>query len=89
MRRVDFLGGFLSVDVVEGVGFVWSQWRRQKLPLVIFLILCLNLVVAPAVYAATGGQLDRRYVYSIGLLALVTLGLCIYLFAVVFQPERF
>jgi K+-transporting ATPase KdpF subunit len=46
-------------------------------------------VVAPAVYAATGGQLDRRYVYSIGLLALVTLGLCIYLFAVVFQPERF
>jgi len=89
MKGVDFLGGFLPVDVVEGIGFVWSQWRRQKLPLVMFLMLCLNLVVAPAVYAATGGQLERRYVYSIGLLALVTLGLCIYLFAVVFQPERF
>ncbi len=89
MKRVDLVGGVMTVDVVEGVGFVWSQWRRQKLPLVIFLMLCLNLVIAPAVYAATGGQLERRYVYSIGLLALVALGLCIYLFAVVFQPERF
>ena len=89
MKRVDLLGGFLPVEVVEGIGFVWSQWRRQKLPLAIFLMLCLNLVIAPAVYAAAGGQFERRYAYAIGVLSLVTFGLCIYLFVVVFQPERF
>ena len=89
MKRAGLLGGLMPVDVVEGVGFVWLQWRRQKLPLVVFLMLCLNLVVAPAVYAAAGGQLERRYAYGIGVLSLVTFGLCIYLFVVVFQPERF
>jgi K+-transporting ATPase KdpF subunit len=89
MKGVDLVGGFLSVEVVEGVGFVWSRWYRQKLPLVIFLVLCLNLVVAPAVYAATSGAVARFSAYAIGLLGLVTLGLCIYLFVVVFQPERF
>ncbi len=87
--RVDLLARFLSVEVVEGMSFVWSQWRRQRLPLAIFLMLCVNLVIAPAVYAAAGGQLERRYAYAIGVLSLVTLGLCIYLFTVVFQPERF
>jgi len=82
----DLLGG---VDVVEGIGFVWSQWRRQKLPLAVFLVLCLNLAIAPAVYAASGGQLERRYAYALGLLGLVTVGLVVYLFVVVFQPERF
>jgi len=89
MRRVDLLGGLLPVEVVEGVSFVWSQWRRQRLPLVIFLVLCLNLVVAPAVYAAVGGRWERRYAYALGALGLVTLSLCVYLFVVVFQPERF
>jgi len=82
----DLLGG---VDVVEGIGFVWSQWRRQKLPLAVFFVLCLNLAIAPAVYAASGGQLERRYAYALGLLGLVTVGLVVYLFVVVFQPERF
>ncbi len=76
-------------QVAEGISFVWSQWRRQKLPLVIFVLLCLNLVIAPAVYAAADGGLERRYAYTIGVLYLVTLGLAVYLFVVVFQPERF
>lgn len=89
MKKVDLLGGLMLADVVEGIAFVRSQWRRQQLPLGIFLMLCLNLVVAPAVYAAVGGQLERRHAYAVGVLSLVTLGLCVYLFVVVFQPERF
>ena len=65
------------------------EWRRQRITLAIFFVLCLNLFVAAAVYAAADGGLERRYAYAIGLLGLVTLGLVVYLFAVVFQPERF
>lgn len=65
------------------------EWRRQKMPLYAFLLLCLNLVIAPAVYAAATGVLERRQAYALGLLGLLTLGLIIYLFVVVFQPERF
>lgn len=77
------------VDVVDGILFVWSGWRRQKWPFAVFLVLCLNLVIAPAVYAAADGTLERRYAYAVGVLGLVTLGLVVYLFVVVFQPERF
>lgn len=65
------------------------EWRRQRLSVGIFVLLCVNLVVAPAVYAASDGALERRYAYALGLLGLVTLGLVGYLFVVVFQPERF
>lgn len=89
MKRVDSLGGIISVEAKEGISFVLSQWRRQQLPLVIFLVLCLNIVIAPAVYAAAEGTLERRHAYAIGVLGLVTFGLAVYLFVVVFQPERF
>ena len=65
------------------------EWRRQRLPVGIFVLLCINVVIAPAVYAASDGALERTYAYALGLLALVTLGLVAYLFVVVFQPERF
>lgn len=65
------------------------EWRRQRLSVGIFVLLCVNLVIAPAVYAASDGALERRYAYALGLLGLVTLGLVAYLFVVVFQPERF
>jgi K+-transporting ATPase KdpF subunit len=65
------------------------EWRRQKLPLYAFLLLCLNLIIAPAVYAASTGILERRQAYALGLLGLLTFGLVVYLFVVVFQPERF
>ncbi|WP_298919029.1 potassium-transporting ATPase subunit F [uncultured Nostoc sp.] len=67
----------------------WCQWRRQKLPLYLFLAMCFNLVVAPLVYAATGEQLSRSQSWGLGLLGLVTLGLSIYLFFVMFVPEKF
>ncbi|MBW4663290.1 MAG: K(+)-transporting ATPase subunit F [Chroococcus sp. CMT-3BRIN-NPC107] len=65
------------------------EWRRQKMPLYAFLLLCFNLAIAPAVYAAASGALERRHAYALGILGLLTFGLVVYLFVVVFQPERF
>jgi len=64
---------------------VWSESRRQQLPLVIFS--GAEPGDCPAVYAAAEGTLERRY-HAIGVLGLVTLALTVYLFVVVFQPER-
>ena len=89
MKRVNLLNLVSQLKLVEGVSFVWFEWRRQQLPLAIFLLLCLNLVIAPVVYAASGGTLERRSAWAIGILGLVTLGLVIYLFDVVFRPERY
>ena len=85
MKKVDLLGG----NLVDSISFVWSRWRKQQLPLAIFLVLCLNLLIAPVVYAAADGTLERRSAWALGILGLVTLGLTVYLFVVVFQPERF
>ncbi|MBW4618223.1 MAG: K(+)-transporting ATPase subunit F [Cyanosarcina radialis HA8281-LM2] len=62
---------------------------RVKLPLGLFLGLCFNLAIASGVYAATGQAIDRGQAYAIALLGLLTLGLSIYLFVAIFQPERF
>ncbi len=66
-----------------------SEWRRHKVPLYLFLGLCFNLILAPAVFAATGGDLSRSQAYWLGALGLVTVALSIYLFFVMFVPERF
>lgn len=89
MKQAGLLSGVLSVEMVEAVAWIWRKWRRQRLPLGIFVLLCLNLVVAPAVYAAASGTLERRQVWAIGVLILLTVVLAGYLFVVVFQPERF
>lgn len=88
MKRL-LLNRVLAAEVKEGIAFVWIEWRRQKLPLVIFLVICLNLLVAPVVYAAVDSSFERRHAWTIGLLGLVTLGLLVYLFDVVFRPERY
>lgn len=87
MKRINVLG-IMPLEFAEGISFVWFEWRRQKLPLAIFLVLCLNLIITPAVYAADG-TLERRHAYAIAGLGLVTLGLVVYLFDVVFRPERY
>lgn len=89
MKRVSNFSGVLSMEVVEGIAFVWERSRRQRLPLGIFVLLCVNLILAPAVYAATSGTLERRQAWAIGVLILLTVVLAGYLFVVVFQPERF
>jgi len=69
--------------------FLWFQARRQKFPLWIFLGLLLNIVIAPAILANTDGNLTRGNAYALGLLGLVIISLTIYLFFVIFQPEKF
>ncbi|KAM3089799.1 potassium-transporting ATPase subunit F [Phormidesmis sp. 146-35] len=78
-----------SVQIVETAIDLFAEWRRQKLPLYLFLGLCFNLVLAPAVFAATGGDLSRSQTYWLSALGLVVVALGIYLFFVMFVPERF
>lgn len=78
-------GSFLTQRGAKGN----AKARRVGLPWQLFLALCLNLAIAPLVYAATGQAIDRGQAYAIALLGLLTLGLSIYLFVAIFQPERF
>ncbi|MBD2146514.1 potassium-transporting ATPase subunit F [Sphaerospermopsis sp. FACHB-1194] len=63
--------------------------KRNRFPLILFLLLCVNVLLAPIVRAATPGAESRFFAYTITLLGLVTLSFCVYLFVVIFQPERF
>lgn len=76
-------------QIVENMTEIWSEWRRQKLPLYLFLGLCFNLFLAPAVFAATDGDLSRTQSYWLAALGLVTIALAVYLFFVMFVPEKF
>jgi K+-transporting ATPase KdpF subunit len=90
MKLIHF--SFLNSQLLaslETLTDLWSKAYRQRLPVWILLGLCLNLAIAPAVLATTNGTIERSTAYAIGLLGIVTLGLAIYLFAVIFQPERF
>lgn len=78
--------GYLPQDFSEVFAFV--ACKRNRIPLSLFLLLCFNVLLAPAVQAATPG-VSRFASYTIALLGLVTLSLCVYLFVVIFQPERF
>ncbi|MBD2068775.1 potassium-transporting ATPase subunit F [Leptolyngbya sp. FACHB-671] len=79
----------MTTQTLETVSEIWSEWRRQKLPLYLFLTLCFNLVIAPVVYAASGNEFSRTQAWSLGLLGLGTVVLSIYLFFVMFVPEKF
>lgn len=78
-----------STQILEDITEIFSQCRQRKMPLYLFLAMCFNLVVAPVVYAATGEQLSRTQAWALGFLGLVTLSLAIYLFFVMFVPEKF
>ena len=79
----------IRTQLVDVAPLLRAQLRHRPLPLKLFLALCFNLVIAPAVLAASGGTVTRLNAYAIGILGLVTLGLAIYLFAVMMQPQRF
>jgi flagellar biosynthesis/type III secretory pathway M-ring protein FliF/YscJ len=78
-----------TTQTLEEITEIWSEWRRQKLPLYLFLALCFNLILAPVVYAASGNELTRTQSWALGLLGLGTVALAVYLFFVMFAPERF
>ncbi|PSB27458.1 potassium-transporting ATPase subunit F [Stenomitos frigidus] len=93
MKRLHDRPPLLSTQILapaaETMTEIWTEWRRQKLPLYLFLGLCFNLVLAPAVFAATGGDLSRTQAYWLAALGLVIVALGIYLFFVMFVPEKF
>ncbi|MBD1925266.1 potassium-transporting ATPase subunit F [Trichocoleus sp. FACHB-90] len=89
MKKISFLGDMLPIEVVEGIDYLVARSRRKPLPRQLFLLICLNLVIIPAVQAATGGEISRGQAFWLTALGLVTLTLSVYLFVVIFQPERF
>jgi K+-transporting ATPase KdpF subunit len=64
------------------------QQRRSRTAVGIFLTLSLNLLIAPALYAATD-SISRGDAYALGLLGLVVVGLAAYLTTVILKPEKF
>lgn len=62
---------------------------KKKLPLYLFLGLCANLLLSPLVLGATGEAFSRSQAYWLGALVLVTFALSLYLFFVMFIPEKF
>jgi K+-transporting ATPase KdpF subunit len=89
MKIADGFREILPRDCSELGEIVREQWRRNPLPIQLFLLLCLNLLIAPSVDAATGAEITRKASYALGILGIVTVGLGVYLFVVIFQPERF
>lgn len=89
MKRVNLFRQVMPVELSDGIELLQEQWKRNPFPIGIFLLMCLNLVIAPAVYASAGQSIERTQAWAIGILALVIVGLAIYLFAVILQPERF
>lgn len=89
MKRVDGLREMLPRDWSEAGEMLSEQWKRNPLPIQLFFLLCLNLLLAPSVDAATGEEITRKAAYALGILGIVIVGLGVYLFVVIFQPERF
>jgi K+-transporting ATPase KdpF subunit len=69
--------------------FIKLRSYPQKLAVYFLIILGLNLILSPLVQASTAGILSRGQSYALGLLGLATFSLFVYLFVVIFQPERF
>ena len=69
--------------------FIKLRSYPQKIAVYFLIILGLNLILSPLVQASTGGVLSRGQSYALGLLGLVTFSLFVYLFVVIFQPEKF
>lgn len=74
---------------VEEIDNFLKLWQRHPIAIRFFFVLVFNLLIAPALYASSGDSLTRQSAWTLGLLGLLTLGLSIYLFTVIIQPERF
>jgi K+-transporting ATPase KdpF subunit len=79
----------MNSKLSEDFASLWEAWNRRKYPTYLFLALCFNILLASAVFAATGDTFSRPQIYALGILGLGTIALSGYLFVVMFQPERF
>ena len=68
---------------------VLARFWQKRIPKILLLALLSAVVIAPAVQAATGVSLDRGQMFALVLLGITTVSLSVYLFVVIFQPERF
>ena len=68
---------------------VMTRFWQKRVPKILLLALLSAVTIAPAVQAATGVSLDRGQVLALVLLGITTISLSVYLFVVIFQPERF
>ncbi|MBL1208361.1 MAG: K(+)-transporting ATPase subunit F [Geminocystis sp. GBBB08] len=66
-----------------------AKFLSRKLPIYLLSILLINIIISPLVYAGTNQILSKGQSYALTLLGLVTISLFIYLFIVIFQPEKF
>lgn len=89
MKQLLGLTTVLSPTLADNFANIWEAGRKRPFPRYAFLALCFNLLLAPAVQAATGNELSRPQSYALGILGLGVVALGIYLFVVMFQPERF
>ena len=89
MKRNDWLNDVIPRDFQEIIELGQMLWQRHPIPVRLFLVMCLNLIIAPAVYAAAGEGLTRKAAWALSFLGLVIVGLAVYLIVVIFQPERF
>ncbi|MBD2186717.1 potassium-transporting ATPase subunit F [Pseudanabaena mucicola] len=74
---------------IDDLSDLWQHSLKQKYPIYLFLAICFNLIIAPAVYAANAESFTKFQAYALGLLGIVTFAFSIYLFVVMFQPEKF
>jgi K+-transporting ATPase KdpF subunit len=89
MKRNDWLNDVLPRDFHEIIELGQMLGQRHPIPVQLFLVMCFNLIIAPAVYAATDEGLTRKAAWGLSLLGLVIVGLAVYLIVVIFQPKKF
>jgi K+-transporting ATPase KdpF subunit len=75
--------------IFEDLTNIWQACHKRKYPTYLFLALCFNVAIASTAFAATGDTFSRPQIYALTALSLVAVVLSLYLFAVMFQPERF
>jgi K+-transporting ATPase KdpF subunit len=72
---------------------IFGRFWQHRLPKALLLSLLMALTIATTAQASlqviTGITLDRGQTFAIVLLTMTTLALSVYLFIVIFQPERF
>ena len=78
-----------SLTIIEDLFEIATTLTDRKLTRYFLWSSAINLVFAPVVFAASNGTISREQSYALGLLGVVTVALSIYLFAVIFQPEKF
>ncbi|TRT87980.1 MAG: potassium-transporting ATPase subunit F [Microcystis aeruginosa Ma_OC_H_19870700_S124] len=66
-----------------------ASLRKHQFFWYIFLNLCLTILFSSIVQASTGSAINRGQASALTLLGLVAFALFIYLFLVIFVPERF